>query len=245
MKIALLGYGRMGREIELLAIEGGHEIIIRTDVTSAEEFNPQSAALCDVAIEFTGPAAAADTILLALSYGVPVVSGSTGWLTRFDEVLRYCTERSGSFIHSSNYSIGVNIIFRLNTELARIMRGIPGYRPEIGEVHHSAKVDAPSGTAISLAGQISDEHDGYNGWVKAEEDQKREDQERGKIPVASVREGTVPGIHTVTWSSADDLVSLKHEALGRRGFAAGALMAAEFISTRRGIFTMKDVLNLL
>jgi 4-hydroxy-tetrahydrodipicolinate reductase len=241
MRIAILGYGRMGREIEQMALAGGHEIIVKTDVTNAEVFNPQSAGLCDVAIEFTGPSAAADTILSALSYGVPVVSGSTGWLERFDEVSRYCIEQQGSFIHSSNFSIGVNILFRLNTELARIMKGLSGYSPEIAEVHHSAKVDAPSGTAITLAGQITGQHGGYSGWVKAEEAEPG----KGMIPVVSVREGTVPGIHTVTWSSDDDLISLKHEALGRRGFAAGALLAAEFISTRRGIFTMKDVLNLL
>lgn len=241
MKIALLGYGRMGREIEQLALAGGHEIIVKIDVTDADVFNPQSAALCDVAIEFTGPAAAAETILRALSYGVPVVSGSTGWLERYDEVARFCTERNGSFIHSSNYSIGVNILFRLNTELARIMMGIPGYGAEIGEVHHTAKVDAPSGTAITLAGQITAQHGSYSGWVKAEE----EEPGKGKIPVTSVREGDVPGIHSVTWRSDDDVISLKHEALGRRGFAAGALMAADFISTRRGVFTMTDVLNLL
>ena len=241
MKIALLGYGRMGREIEQVALAGGHEIIVRTDVTNREIFNLQTAALCDVAIEFTGPTAAAETILRALSFGLPVVSGSTGWLEGYDEVARYCIDRNGSFIHSSNYSIGVNIFFRLNSELARIMRDRPGYSAGIGEVHHAAKLDAPSGTAITLAGQITEQHGLYNGWVKAEE----AEAQQGKIPIASVREGTVPGIHTVTWSSADDLITLKHEALGRRSFAAGALFAAEFISTRRGVFTMTDVLNLL
>jgi 4-hydroxy-tetrahydrodipicolinate reductase len=185
--------------------------------------------------------AAEETILRSLSYGLPVVSGSTGWLAAYDEVAQYCTARNGSFIHSSNYSIGVNILFRLNYELARIMRERPGYSAEVGEVHHKAKLDAPSGTAITLAGQITEQHGGYNGWVKAEEAESGQ----GKIPVASLREGTVPGIHTVTWSSADDLIILKHEALGRRGFATGALLAAEFISTRRGVFTMTDVLNLL
>ena len=160
MKIAILGYGRMGREIERLAVAGGHEIVVRTDINSPEQFNPETAAGCDVAMEFTGPAAAADTILRALSFGVPVVSGSTGWLMRYDEVKHYCLEKGGSFIHSSNYSIGVNILFRLNAELARIMQGMPGYRVEIEEVHHTAKIDAPSGTAISLAGQISDNHAG-------------------------------------------------------------------------------------
>lgn len=244
MKIALLGYGRMGREIEQAALAAGHEIIVRTDVTNRGTFNRPTAALCDVAIEFTGPVAAAETILQALSFGLPVVSGSTGWLEGYDEVVRYCNTVNGSFIHSSNYSIGVNILFRLNSDLARIMRDRPGYSAAIGEVHHVAKLDAPSGTAITLAGQIAENHGGYNGWVKAEEaDEAKSGQ--AKIPIASVREGTVPGKHTVTWSSADDLITLNHEALGRRGFAAGALLAAEFISTRRGIFTMTDVLNIL
>lgn len=240
MRIALLGYGRMGREIEQLALAGRHEVIVRTDVTSQDMFNPQTAALCDVALEFTGPVAAAETILRALSYGVPVVSGSTGWMTRYDEVVSFCREHEGSFIHSSNYSIGVNILFRLNSELARIMRERPGYSAEIGEVHHAAKLDAPSGTAITLAGQITEQHSGYSGWAETDAG-----PEEGKIPVSSVREGAVPGIHTVTWNSGEDLISLRHEALNRRGFAAGALLAAEFISTRRGIFTMADVLNLL
>jgi 4-hydroxy-tetrahydrodipicolinate reductase len=240
MRIALLGYGRMGREIEQSAIAGGHEVLVRTDITSQDLFNTRTAALCDVAIEFTGPAAAADTILRALSYGVPVVSGSTGWLARYEEVVSYCLEHEGSFIHSSNYSIGVNILFRLNSELARIMRNRPGYSAEIGEVHHTAKLDAPSGTAITLAGQITEQHGGYSGWVTADAG-----AEEGKIPVTSVREGVVPGIHTVTWKSADDALTLKHEALGRRGFASGAILAAEYISTRRGVFTMTDVLNLL
>lgn len=240
MRIALLGYGRMGREIEQAALAAGHEIALITDISGRELFNTRTAASCDVAIEFTGPSAAADTILMALSFGLPVVSGSTGWLTRYDEVVRYCREQGGSFIHSSNYSIGVNILFRLNSELARIMRERPGYSAEIGEVHHTAKLDAPSGTAITLAGQITEQHMGYNGWVKADAG-----PEEGKIPLSSVREGAVPGIHAVTWNSAEDVITLKHEALGRRGFAVGALLAAGFISTRRGVFTMADVLNIL
>ncbi|MDZ7636294.1 MAG: dihydrodipicolinate reductase C-terminal domain-containing protein [Bacteroidales bacterium] len=240
MKIGLLGYGRMGREIELAALAGGHEIIVKTDVTNRELFNPQTAALCDVAIEFTGPDAAADTILRALSYGVPVVSGSTGWLTRYDEVARYCMEQGGAFIHSSNYSIGVNVLFRLNAELARIMSSMPGYSVGIEEVHHTAKLDAPSGTAITLAGQITGQQSSYNGWIRAEDGPGQ-----GRIPIVSVREGTVSGIHEVRWSSGEDTISLKHEALNRRGFATGALLAAGFISTRKGVFTLTDVLNLL
>ena len=239
MKIAILGYGRMGREIEKLAVAGGHEVVVRTDIDNPDTFNTETAAGCDVALEFTGPAAAADTILRALSFGVPVVSGSTGWLARFDEVSKYCLEKGGSFIHSSNYSIGVNILFRLNAELARIMRGKPGYRVEIEEVHHLAKIDAPSGTAISLASQISVNHEGYEGWTGNE--QLREEH---KVPVVSVREGSVPGIHEVRWSSDADIITLRHEALNRSGLAAGALLAAEYIASRKGVFTMTDVLNI-
>lgn len=240
MRIALLGYGRMGREIESVALAGGHEIVVRTDISSQELFNPDIASTCDVAMEFTGPETAADTILRALSYGVPVVSGSTGWLTRYDEVARYCREQGGAFIHSSNYSIGVNVLFRLNSELARIMRGMPGYSVGIEEVHHTAKLDAPSGTAITLAGQITGQQSGYNGWISAEDG-----PDPGKIPIVSVREGAVSGIHEVRWSSGEDTISLRHEALNRRGFAAGALLAAGFISTRKGVYSMADVLNLL
>jgi len=240
MKIAILGYGRMGREIEKLAVAGGHEIVVRTDINSPGQFNPETASGCDVAMEFTGPEAAADTILMALSFGVPVVSGSTGWLMRYDEVKHYCLETGGSFIHSSNYSIGVNVLFRLNAELARIMQRMPGYRVEIEEVHHTAKVDAPSGTAISLAGQISDNNDGYDGWTGNEQG-----REQRKVPVVSVREGSVPGIHVVRWSSDADIITLRHEALNRTGLAAGALLAAEYIAPRQGVFGMTDVLNIL
>lgn len=239
MRIALLGYGRMGREIETAAAAGGHTIVVRTDIQNPGDFNSSTASGCDVAIEFTGPEAAADTIIRALSFGVPVVSGSTGWLARYDEVVRLCTEKNGSFIHSSNYSIGVNILFRLNAELARIMNMLPDYRAAIEEIHHLKKLDAPSGTAVTLAGDIAGRHKNYDGWQKAGEITDPE-----KIPVTSVREGTVPGVHTVTWTSDTDIITLRHEALSRKGFAAGALLAAAFISTRKGVFTMADVLSI-
>ena len=239
MRIALLGYGRMGREIEQAAIAGGHTVVLRTDIHNAEDLNDITAKGCDVAIEFTGPGAAADTIVRALVLGVPVVSGSTGWLARYDEVTRLCLEKNGSFIHSSNFSIGVNILFRLNKELARIMNLQRDYQVSVDEMHHALKLDAPSGTAITLAGDIADLDSAYDGWSKAGDmtDPK-------KITITSHREGTVPGIHTVTWISDADKISLRHEALNRRGFAAGALLAAGYISTRRGVFTMNDVLNL-
>lgn len=199
----------------------------------------RTASGCDVAIEFTGPAAAADTVLKALEYGVPVVSGSTGWLSRYDEVARYCLEKNGSFIHSSNYSIGVNILFRLNEELARILSVMPGYNAAIQEIHHVRKLDAPSGTAIALAEGIIAKSGRYQGWKKEGDDMKG-----NNIPVRSVREGDVTGIHSVDWRSASDIITVRHEALNRKGFAGGAIMAAEYISTRKGVFTMADVLNL-
>jgi 4-hydroxy-tetrahydrodipicolinate reductase len=239
MRIALLGYGRMGREVELAASAGGHTIVVRTDMHNQGDFNGKTASGCDVAIEFSGPDAAADNIIRALCLGVPVVSGSTGWLARYDEVAGVCIEKNGSFIHSSNYSIGVNILFRLNAELARIMNLLPGYKAAIGEIHHMQKLDAPSGTAITLAQGITEKHQAYDGWQKA-----GETADPQKIPVTSVREGTVTGVHNVTWTSGADILTLKHEALNRTGFAAGALLAAGFISTRRGVFTMADVLSI-
>jgi 4-hydroxy-tetrahydrodipicolinate reductase len=239
MRIALLGYGRMGREIEQAAVAGGHTVALRTDIHNAGDFNNETAKECDVAIEFTGPGAAADTIVRALLLGIPIVSGSTGWLARYEEVKRLCLEKNGSFIHSSNFSIGVNILFRLNKELARIMNLQPDYRVSVDEIHHAQKLDAPSGTAITLAGDITGQNSTYDGWSVA-----GDMTDPHKIPIASHREGTVPGIHSVTWTSDADNITLRHEALGRKGFAAGALLAAGFISTRKGVFTMNDVLNI-
>jgi 4-hydroxy-tetrahydrodipicolinate reductase len=239
VRIALLGYGRMGREIESVAEEQGHYIVLRTDINNSSDFNEETASGCDVAIEFTGPEAAADTVIRALGYGIPVVSGSTGWMSRYDEVVNICRSKNGSFIHSSNYSIGVNVLFRLNTELARILSVLPGYSVSIEETHHVRKIDAPSGTALSLASGIIAGNERYKGWQKDDEH-----TEADKIPVRSVREGDVTGIHSVYWRSESDIISLRHEALNRRGFAEGAIKAAEYVSSHKGVFTMRDVLNL-
>lgn len=240
MRIAILGYGRMGHEIEKIAEERGHSIILKTDINNYDDFNRHTASLCDAAIEFTGPDAAADTVLRAIEYGIPVVSGSTGWLNRYEEVVNVCRMKNGSFIHSSNYSIGVNILFRLNEELAHILSALPGYKASIEEIHHTGKLDAPSGTAIALASGIAAQNPRYTGWKMGEE----HDDKSNYVPVRSVREGDVTGIHTVSWRSANDIISLRHEALNRRGLAEGAILAAEFIQTRRGVFTMADILNL-
>jgi 4-hydroxy-tetrahydrodipicolinate reductase len=231
----------MGREVEQVAASTGHEVVLKIDRDNLADFCPEAVSGCDVAIEFTGPETAAETVLRALNLGIPVVSGSTGWMERYDEVASYCIEKNGSFIHSSNFSIGVNILFRLNAELARIMSNLPEYKAIVEEIHHIYKLDAPSGTAITLAGGITGHHHEYEGWIMSEEDT---DAKGKMIRVKSVREGAVPGNHSVTWTSANDMISIRHEAFNRKGFAAGALLAASYIITRKGVFTMGDVLNL-
>lgn len=239
MRIAILGYGRMGREVEQAAAAHGHQVVITIDRDNLSDFNRESIPVCDVAIEFTGPEAAADTIIRAINLGLPVVSGSTGWLDRYEEVASLCLEKKGSFIHASNFSVGVNILFRINAELARIMSSLPEYKAVIEEIHHIYKLDTPSGTAITLAGTISEQHHSYDGWKK-----NGDEAEEKKISVRSVREGNVPGTHAVTWKSRNDTITIKHETFNRRGFAEGALMAAGYIMTRKGVFTMSDVLSL-
>lgn len=239
MRIALLGYGRMGQEVELNAPARGHTVVLKIDMENSDTFTADSVKDVDVAVEFTGPDAAADTIIKALSLGLPVVSGSTGWLDRYDEVSDYCMRKNGSFLHSSNFSIGVNILFRLNSELARIMNSLGDYKVTIEEIHHIRKLDSPSGTAVTLAEEIARQHADYDGWKKAEQITGSK-----RIPVTSLREGGTPGTHSVIWESDIDRITLRHEALNRRGFAIGALLAAEYIARRKGVFSMSDVLSL-
>ena len=239
MNIILLGYGRMGHEIEQVAESRGHSVILKVDMDNRSDFNADAAKKADVALEFTGPDSAPDAILKALSFGLPVVSGSTGWLNRYDEVAEFCKKHNGSFIHSSNFSIGVNVLFRLNAELARIMKSLGEYKVTIEEIHHIRKIDSPSGTAIALAEEIDRQHPDYDGWKKAEEIVNGH-----HIPVMSIREGVVPGTHSVKWESDVDILLLKHEAKNRRGLAYGAVLAAEYIKDRKGVFSMSDVLDL-
>lgn len=239
MRIALIGYGRMGHEVELAALARGHSVDLIIDRDNPGDINNLPGMSIDVAIEFSGPDAAPEMIAKTLTLGIPVVSGSTGWNDQFDEAISLCRKLNGSFIHSSNFSVGVNILFRLNAELARIMTSLGEYKVTIEEIHHIRKIDSPSGTAISLAEEIARQHPDYDGWKKAEE------VANGKrIPVSSFREGTVPGTHSVIWESDIDIISLRHEARNRKGFALGALLAAEYIAKRKGVFSMSDVLNL-
>lgn len=234
MKIGIAGYGRMGHEVESAAGSMGHETLVVSEAGMAGSGIEEMLNGVDVVIEFTVPSEAPALITRILRAGVPVVSGTTGWLERYDAVAAIALRSNTSFIHSSNYSPGVYILSKVNSYLAECMRSFRGYRASIDEVHHAAKLDAPSGTAIMLAGQII-AAGGYNAWKRGEEAGDAE------IPVRSVREGLVPGIHHVKWRSAEDVITLSHEAFGRRGFAVGAVMAAEFITGRKGVFTIGDV----
>jgi len=237
MNIALIGYGRMGHEIESIALKRGHNIKLIVDLENSGDLNKNNLTGVDAAIEFSSPDAAYGNIVKCLENKVPVVSGTTGWLNKYDEVVRMCKKCNSSFIHSTNFSIGVNLLFRLNKELARHMASYKDYEVSIEEIHHTKKLDAPSGTAITLAEGIKLNHKRYNGWCF---DTKKSEL---KVPIKSVREGVVIGTHTVTWDSEIDTISLKHEAKNRKGLALGAVVAAEYIYSKEGVFTMDDVMG--
>jgi 4-hydroxy-tetrahydrodipicolinate reductase len=237
MNIALIGYGRMGHVIEEIATKRGHKIKLTVDIENRSDLNSENLKGIDAAIEFSSPDAALSNISTCLRMKVPVVSGTTGWLKDYDKAAEICRKNGTSFIHSSNFSIGVNVLFRLNAELAAQMRRYSDYTASIEEIHHAKKLDAPSGTAITLAEGIKKQHPAYNGWCF------EKDRSDNLVPIRSVREGTVPVTHIVSWDSEIDTISLKHEAKNRKGLALGAVVAAEFISSRKGIFTMNDVLG--
>jgi 4-hydroxy-tetrahydrodipicolinate reductase len=237
MNIALIGYGRMGHEIEEMVLRRGHTVKLIIDIDNRHDFVEGKFGEIDAVIEFTVPESAFSNISKCLMMKKPVVSGTTGWLNDYGKAVELCSRNATAFIHSSNFSIGVNILFRLNSELAAIMDKLNEYKVSIEEIHHVKKLDAPSGTAISLAEGIIKKNKGYNGWSFP--DKPAPD----RIPVKSVREGAVPGIHAVEWYSDIDRISLRHEAMGRKGFALGAVLAAEYIAVRKGVFTMNDVLG--
>lgn len=232
MKIALLGYGKMGQTIERIAIERGHEIVLRKD-----EFNTyEGLSNADVAIEFSIPTAAVSNVSSCFNSNIPVVSGTTGWLDHYDEMVALCKEKNGAFLSSSNFSLGVNIFFELNDYLAKMMSKFDDYTVQIEEIHHIQKLDAPSGTAISLAKGVI-ENSNYTGWTLEKPNPKQ-------IQIEAKRIENVPGTHTVTYNSSVDEIEIKHTAHNRDGFALGAVIAAEWIAGKQGIFTMKDVLEL-
>lgn len=237
MKIALLGYGKMGRAIEEVAVQKGHQVVLKIDKENLGDLTGEAIRQADAAIEFTGPQSATGNILFCLDHQVPVVCGTTGWLGNLAEIERRCKEQNGSFLYASNFSIGVNIFFELNKKLASLMKPHPSYEATIEEIHHIHKKDAPSGTAISLAEQVIEYGSSKDKWVNKESDHKNE------LSIISKRIDEVPGTHSVKYSSAIDDIEIIHTAHSRKGFAAGAVLAAEFIAGKKGIFSMKDVLN--
>lgn len=238
LKIALIGYGKMGKTIESIAVDRGHTVVLKIDIDSTASFTKTNLQQCDVAIEFTGPHSAKENILKCLDAGTPIVSGSTGWLEDWAEVENYCKENNGSFLYASNFSVGVNIFFELNKILAQLMKGHSDYEISMEEIHHTQKKDAPSGTAITLAEQILLEIPRKKKWVN-EEAKSPED-----LPIISKREDPAPGTHSIKYSSAIDDIEIIHTAHSRLGFALGAVLAAEYIYNKKGIFTMKDILGL-
>ena len=233
MNIALLGYGRMGKEIEKNALGRNHVIIhkISEDITSYDFTN------VDVAIDFSIPSAAFQNITHCIKQQVPVISGTTGWLEKYDEVVDLCKTEKGAFIYASNFSLGVNIFFEMNAYLAKMMSQLEDYKVNVEEIHHTKKLDAPSGTAITLAEGIM-QHTNYNDWKLDKAESENE------IPIVAKRIPEVPGTHEITYTSAIDTISIRHEAHNRQGFALGAVVAAEWIQEKTGVFSMKDVLNI-
>lgn len=237
MKIALIGYGKMGKTIEELALSKGHEVVLKIDVSNESEFNQSNLQKADVAIEFTTPESAVFNLKKCFDYGVPVVCGSTGWLEHWNEVLTYCQEKNGTFFYASNFSIGVNIFFELNKVLAKLMKDRKEYDVSIEEIHHTQKKDAPSGTGITLAEGVLENLDTKSKWVLGESNEESE------LSIISKRIDPAPGTHIVTYASDIDDIEIKHTAHSRKGFAAGALTAACFIQNRKGVYNMNDLLK--
>ena len=238
MKIALIGYGRMGKAIEEIALQKGHEIVLTIDVDNVNDFKKEKLDQADVAIEFTSPHSAFENVKKCLTAGIPVVCGSTGWLDRWNEARLLCEKENGAMVYSSNYSIGVNIFFEINKRLAALMAAHNDYDISMQEIHHTQKKDAPSGTAVSLAEQILGVVTRKKKWVN------RQSSHPEELEIISERNDPAPGTHIVKYSSAIDDIEIIHTAHNRTGFATGAVIAAEFIKARKGIFSMKEVLGL-
>lgn len=237
MKIALIGYGKLGKTIEKLGLIQGHSFPLIIDLNNSQDLNPENVKNIDVAIEFSAPRAAPGNIRKCLELGLPVVSGTTGWNERFEELNQFCLSQEGTFFYASNFSIGVNILFAMNRQLARIMDKFPQYKVSMEEVHHIHKLDAPSGTGITLAEGLIEELGKSKRWTL------EKSMDPSDIHISAIREGEVKGKHTVNYESDLDSISLSHNAKSRDAFAEGALLAAEYISKRKGIFNMNDLLE--
>ena len=238
MKISLIGYGKMGKAIEEIALARGHKISFRVDVDNENDLARLSPENTEVAIEFTHPAAAYKNIEACILQRVPVISGTTGWLDKKSGIETLCLRQGGTFFHASNFSIGVNIFFRINEIVAGIMKNYPSYVIGVTEIHHTEKKDAPSGTAISLAEGIISKREELKRWTLDESG------DSSSIRIEAIREGKVPGTHIIRYQSGEDKIELKHEAFSRKGFAVGAVMVAEWIKGKSGVLSMKDFLDI-
>jgi len=238
MNIAIIGYGKMGKIIEEIAISRGHIVNLKIDVNNINDFTKENLKKSDIAIEFTGPHSAYENIMKCLEANIPVVSGSTGWLEQYPKAKEYCEKKKGGLLYASNFSIGVNIFFEINRVLAKLMDKQKDYEVTMTEVHHTEKKDAPSGTAITLAEQIIESLGRKSNWVNHQTKHQQE------LEIISERIDPAPGTHKVLYSSAVDDIEIIHTAHNRNGFALGAVMAAEFLHPRKGVYSMKDVLSL-
>ncbi len=232
MKIALLGYGKMGKTIEKLALQKGHSIVFKTSTKASKD----KISKADIAIEFSTPEASVSNISLCLNNNIPIVSGTTGWLTKYNEMVKLCENRNGSFIYASNFSIGVNLFFSINEYVSKLIKPWKDYQVSMEEIHHTQKLDAPSGTAITLAEGIINNSE-KKGW-------KLENPSQDEIKIIAKRIDDVKGTHIINYDSEIDTISIKHEAHSREGFALGALLAAEWLVNKKGVYTMKDVLQI-
>ncbi|MBO9562367.1 MAG: 4-hydroxy-tetrahydrodipicolinate reductase [Niastella sp.] len=238
MKIALIGYGKMGKAIEQIAIQRGHEIVLKVGIENLGDNTIENIRKADVAIEFTGPESAFENVIRCIEAGVPVVCGSTGWLTRYEEAKNTCLAHKGALLYASNFSVGVNIFFAINKRLAELMAPHKEYNVSMTEVHHTEKKDAPSGTAITLAEQILDKNEQKKQWVNNPSNLSQD------LVIISERIDPAPGTHIITYKSEIDDIEIKHTAHNRTGFATGAVLAAEYLHDKKGIYTMSDVLGI-
>ncbi|HVZ55815.1 MAG TPA: 4-hydroxy-tetrahydrodipicolinate reductase [Chitinophagaceae bacterium] len=238
MNIALIGYGKMGKAIEEIALQRNHRIVLKIDEHNLSDYTREKMAGTEVAIEFTGPHSAYENVRQALEWGIPVICGSTGWLERLEEIKALCLQRKGAFLHTTNFSVGVNIFFEVNKRLAALMASHSDYDVRITEIHHTQKRDSPSGTAISLAEQVLASLGRKTRWVNHVSDNPED------LEIISERVDPAPGTHRVRYASAIDDIEITHTAHSRKGFALGAVLAAEFIAGRQGVFTMQQVLGL-
>ena len=237
MKIALFGYGKMGKEIEKILLERGHSVTHK--ISSKDDLNSIDFSATDAVIEFSTPESAQKNIAFCLNNNLPIVIGTTGWYDHFDELAKLCSDKKSAMIHATNFSLGVNLFFTLNTQMAKLMNNYPEYNCSVKEIHHTEKVDAPSGTGISIAEQIITETTNLSKWENVK---PPETLNTGILALASERLPNVPGTHEVVYENSIDKIEIKHTAHSRIGFALGSVVAAEWIFGKTGIFTMKDLM---